>query len=487
MGPMRISDRIIQATKRLSINTLVCDGLDLSESYLRELKVLVCSRNWSRIELNRCKGIGSLFHESSNVGEESNGISVGYLFLRFLPESQHGYNGDRDGNFFVNLFILWKVQRLFIWMDFTPSWTREFCANPSSDDKNSICTSFHSELEELTIGDGCTWHLQANGNNETVDATENEIIMDCWKYLCRHLAVVHPKLKALLVMCKAGDDDLAFLIRHTAGPHCLLPALETLRFGKRCFCDQNSLAALTQAFSATIVTEIDDSASKEEEYSSFSKRIKELSICRGKPLPSIWKPLPSGSLGLMDEIHRQQLGLLDFCAALGTATALQCLVVSDYVFDAKELGRLFESLVRSGGKIERIWLLQCNVTSPNDYEELKGYLLRNELQRLKNLFLPEEAAKVLGEALEKNTSVEFINYSRGGSPTLRYYLDLNRGGRRIINGGASESPNVAPSLYPILLDRASVLGKKERYLGGDKRKYDVIYSLLRNRIALEQK
>ena len=206
---------------------------------------------------------------------------------------------------------------------------------------------------------------------------------------------------------------------------------------------------------------------------------------------------------------------MDVCRALAAASVLKHLELSDYFLDRTDLEALFGSLVDSGGAIQRLSLLSCGVACRGDYKPVKECLVRNELPFLKVLLLPEAASGILGEALRFNTSVENVNYSRGGSPTLRYFLDLNRGGRRILTTASTTTfhadaaagerghhchedqrqppgglatrttlPAVSPALYPRILDRASHM-TKHGYLGGDQRKYDVVYYMLRNRILLE--
>jgi len=482
---------------------------------------------------------------------------VVFLSLKFPRSSKvandncaHSYDEDRHANFFTNLWNHWRVQKLELSMEFTPAWTKEFCRSLCNDgdyDDDDDENDNHNHntmdktnpknlgLEELQLHPACTWHRRSetakredgndrssnscstaqsgngNGNQATPsDAVTTRTItdnnddeMDCWELFCRRLPINHPRLKHLTIQCKARDEDLAYLIKYSISSPPFL-ALETLRFGKMCSGGDLSLVALARALTTTTTSATTiESPTNDKVSPCFSQRLKILSISSGTKLLS-------SSPALLADIHHRQRGLVDACHALETATALTHLELSDYVLDQTELRVLLESLVKNGGSIERLSLLTCGVTSPVVYETFQECLTRNQLPFLKVLLLPEPASKFLGKALEFNTSIESINYSRGGSPTLRYYLDLNRGGRRILtntnsnsnsnaaitkhenhhftssNSTASEHavPTISPALYPRILDRASHM-KKHGYLGTDKRRYDVVYCLLRNRILLE--
>jgi len=220
-------------------------------------------------------------------------------------------------------------------------------------------------------------------------------------------------------------------------------------------------------------------------------------------------------------------GLLEFFRTLQHATALTHLELGDYILDETELRTLFESLVSASGRIQRLHMFSCAATSPDVYERVlcgrgtnneasateanksSSCLIQNKLPSLRLLFLPEAASKALFEVLKYNTSIEWIG-NHGRMKSHEYYLDLNRGGRRIFTALAAESnrpsdcsachrddpsPSLALSsaLWPRVLERASSdlrtdIGlRKDRYCGGKNRKYDVMYCLLRNRILLKSK
>jgi len=529
------------------------DKTALSASYLEHLKMLVYSRNWLRIEFDQCKGIETLFgvtpdEADGNEKQPYGAIKlagkrslttqvdcVSLMFPRSYNSAGDAYDKQQHAHFFTSLFNQWRVKKLYLAMEFTPSWTNEFCRSLWNDVDESDEKGFqdYSGLEELELQPSCKWHRRPkttrpkdgnacsvesgteikmavgnqklseicsdspaeskDGDDGGDDGSDFEVI-DCWELFCDQLPFNHPRLKTLTILCKTRDEDLAYLIVNAVSSPSFL-TLDTLKFGNMCAFDEQSLAALARALTMGTTTA---NSSKTSDVSAISlpQRLRSLSLSRGRKLPS-----PCSSL-IADAIHGEQRGLIEFCRALEAASALTRLTLSDYVLDQAEMGALFESLVQSGRKIERLSLLSSAVTSPKVYDTFVGCLKRNELPVLEVLLLPEAASRVLGKALEFNTSIQSINYSRGGSPTLSYYLDLNRGGRCILtmatdsqhddDGSKTHSvsiasntrPAISPSLYPQILHRAFHL-KKYGYLGGDKRKHDVVYCLLRNRILLE--
>ena len=538
---------LINSRKWLRIEFDQCKGVEslFCDFKERRLDETESSSSGLTTNTNTCTN-----RESTSTAAATCTTEVVFLSLKFPRSSKfakvnascaYSYDEDRHANFFTNLWNYWRVQKLDLSMEFSPAWTKEFCrslCNDGENDNHSHNTMDKtnpkkSGLEELQLHPACTWHRQSetakredgddrssnscsppqSGNRNQTSSSdcsnavitrtiaENDDDMDCWELFCRQLPINHPRLKHLTIQCKARDEDLAYLIKHGISSPPFL-ALETLRFGKMCSCGDLSLVALARALTLTTATTI-ASTINDEVSPCYSQRLKILSMSSGTKLPS-------SSSALLADIHQQQRGLVDVCHALETTTALTHLEIFDYVLDQTELRVLLESLVKNGGSIERLSLLTCGVTSPVVYKTFQECLTRNQLPFLKVLLLPEPASKFLGKALEFNTSIESINYSRGGSPNLRYYLDLNRGGRRILtnattntntdaastknsnrhftssNSTASENtvPTISPALYPRILDRASHM-KKHGYLGTDKRRYDVVYCLLRNRILLE--
>lgn len=422
------------------------------------------------------------------------------MVLKFRKSSTI-YDEKRHFDFFLNIWSRWKVKHLTISMNFTPEWTKAFCRQ------------YVSVLEELEISPECTWHrpsnrtartqIVENGNNnhddnetEACDETKD---INCWELFCQELRANHPKLKVLEIHCKTSDSDMAYLIDHAIAPAAtidlpsqtsssILP-IETLLFGKLCSCDAMSLLALSRVLK-----------------SSSARRWQSLTMSRGFKLPSraaldAGLPLPQRTPDKGD--------LLEFCRSLKHAIALTKLCLADYILDEIEMGALFESLVLASGRIEKLSLFGCGATSNEVYESVlcggtftkednksctTSLLMQNRLPNLRFLHLPREALKALCKVLKFNTSIEFIN-NHGRTKTHEYYLDLNRGGRRILTAvetkfdGQQVHSAISPNLWPSVLELASTDINpglnKDRYCGGTNRKYDVVYHLLRNRILLE--
>ena len=540
MHPQYISFVIFQALNSSAYNGISCHGLDMSSvqskddesgdsenpseetespttSYINHLKILIHSRNWRRLEFHRCAGVESLMWNREDLGNEvlQPTTQVDFLVLKLKRCSAGGfYDEERHRDFFVNLWTRWNVQKLSLSMDLTPEWSKEFCRH-----------SF-SVLEELHINPDCKWHrtpttdeaarteavgTAANGkkNGETNDGDTIIQEVDCWEYFCRELRGNHPRLKSLEIHCRTSDKELAYLINHAivpaiaaaeaaeaADPNCkiqvaILP-IEKLFFGKPCFCDERSLLALTRVLT-----------------SSSAPRWKSLTMSRGVKLPSramldAGHPLPPRPT--------DRRFFFEFCRSLQHATVLTSLTLGGYILDEFEMGALFESLVVASGRIEKLSLHDCAATSDEVYEKAlcggiickdesssspTSGLIQNQLPHLRFLHLPREALKALLEVLKSNTSIEWITHT-WRTKTHDYYLDLNRGGRRIltaeIDGSCHQDAHtstsaISPTLWPKVLERASSdlhSGlRKDRYCGGENRKYDVVYHLLRNRILLE--
>ncbi len=529
MHPQYISFQVFLALNSTAYNGLSCHGLDIyfaqaedgesvdteisseeSQSpYLNHLKVLIQSRKWLRLEFHRCLGVESLFCTQSRAerGEDGPEIDdqqtteVEHLVLKFRKSSAI-YDEKRHCDLFLNIWSHWNVKQLTISMDFTPEWTKEFCRHGVS------------ALEELEISPECMWHRPSktttrmqvieNGNNNrdhNEKETSNEAKdMNCWDFFCQELRKNHPKLKVLEIHCKTSDSDLAYLIDHAIAattsdlpsetPSSVLP-IEQLFFGKLCSCDGMSLLALSRVLE-----------------SSSALRWQSLTMSRGFKLPSraaldAGLPLP--------QRPPDKGGLLQFCRSLKHAKALTKLCLADYILDEIEMGALFESLVLASGRIEKLSLFGCGAISNEVYESVlcggsfasennkscsTSFLMQNRLPNLRFLHLPREALKALCKVLKFNTSIEFIN-NHGRTRTHEYYLDLNRGGRRILTASATKFNGqqvhsaISPKLWPNVLELASTDINpglnKDRYCGGKNRKYDVVYHLLRNRILLESK
>lgn len=500
--PKYNSVRILRALESNDYNAICCHNMDLNEGdfgepppeYRESLKALIHSRKWLRLEFHTCVGLEYLFCPEANDEEELRQTTeVDTLLLKLPLQCGMGvcscYNKERHPNFFASLWKYWKVRKLNLSMNFNPEWTKEFCRREVS------------LVEDLEINPECRFHRyddkgsqSENDGNETTNGTDDVKDIDCWKLFCRELRENHPHLTSLAIYCKTSDNDLAYLIDHAIAPanltdsdsktaSAVLP-IEHLYFSKLCKCDDQSLYALSRVLN-----------------SSSAQKWRSLTISRGVKLPSRASldeglPLPPRPLF--------RHGLLEFCRSLRYAPALTKLSMGDFIFDEFEMGALFESLVLASGRIEKLSLFDSAATSNDVYEkvlcggaignisqESPSSLIQNRLPNLRFLRFPREALKALVEVLKYNTSIESINHT-WRTQTHEYYLDLNRGGRRILTNSAGTkdgSLKASPTLWPTILERASsnlhTSFEKNRYCGGEKRKYDVVYHLLRNKILVE--
>jgi len=447
------------------------------------------------------------------------------------------YDEKRQERFFASLWTRWKVRKLVLSMDFSPEWTKEFCRFRVSEleelELHEDCffprrsTQAPTPVRETTSpeeatngktgsgpGDDDNTTNDGDGEEDTKDAHEEEKKedaedrkpperIDCWKFFCQNLRINHPNLKSLQVRCKTGDEELAYLIDEAIAPACL--PLEELRFGRMCFCGEKSLRALTRAMTArgeSALSPPSPAQPLKTATTTTSLRWKTLSMFRERPQTT--RGNPDGPP------PAPQTGLLEFCRALRHAPSLALLELGCYIIGASELKALLDSLVLASGRIERLSLLFCYVTNPSVYVEVlcgrgplsTSALVHDRLPELRFFLLPGKAWIALEHVLRVNTAIESIS-SIGCSKKHEYYLDLNRGGRRMLKTGrntdcnannndeqesnAPASSGVPPSLWPLVLQRASWEKAKEthRYAGGKRRQYDVVYCLLRNRILLE--
>jgi len=102
-----------------------------------------------------------------------------------------------------------------------------------------------------------------------------------------------------------------------------------------------------------------------------------------------------------------------------------------------------------------------------------------------NYAVDVDTSKNLARAMKKNTVIRNINCDEnlGDYKTIRYYADLNWGGRRFIiknkkNKQGGDDIALIPSLWPIILSRVG--GLSENY----ERRADVIYFLLQRGSAI---
>jgi hypothetical protein len=170
-------------------------------------------------------------------------------------------------------------------------------------------------------------------------------------------------------------------------------------------------------------------------------------------------------------------GLLEFLESIGSpACRLQDLTMDQYMLMDDDMIMLTESLQRSSS-IARLSLTTCGITS-RGIQSFAASLA--DMQGLRHLAMPGDAAHQLFEGLADNVflqSLEFPPEFQNCPTEISYYLDLNRGGRRLL-----QEANVPRALWPLALARAN----QTKYIHGINRRADAIYCLLRGRVLLER-
>jgi hypothetical protein len=276
----------------------------------------------------------------------------------------------------------------------------------------------------------------------------------------------HPLLKVLkLNNCNLPDHLLAFLIETTICQH---PSLEEIEL-KGNSCQEQSLLALARALTKTTSNATN---SHPDNIPLLSKRLSALSVTN-KELSE--DPVP---------------GLMEFCRALHMARSLTYLSMGEYMLHEFDMKALVDSMGFLPS-IRNLSLLTCGMTAQSIHRLCHDGLQHNKIPSLRALSIPEDASDALATALKQNTSLErLLMEGRTGAHT--YYLDLNRGGRRLLQEVTVRDPSVtpaihlvSPSLWPLVLCRAMYHKSNKYYYGGEGRHLDVLYCLLRNLILLE--
>jgi hypothetical protein len=404
--------------------------------------------------------------------------------------------------------------------------SRTHLSSSSSDksEESLHCTSNNStdekEEKENTNNGVVNDDDEYDDNNKNDDA-DDVIIIDCWKLFCRTLRTNqhYQNLISLKVKCKTDDEDLAYLIGR-------LPYyLENVDFGKECSCDKRSLLALSCALiminaAMTVITPASAATTATTTMTTtttttpmLSQRLKAISI--------------SSSLSFPADEQQEEDGLTEFCHALQYATQLKRLELGKYIFSGTKMTTLVDSLIiaaqqqhqqgqgkimrycRGNCGIEYLSLLTClnnnNTNSlrtnidnchENDCWDVfcNKALKQNQLKSLTILLLPQNSyvRQVFAcNVMKYNTSLEYFNSNSATlySNKIRYYLDLNRGGRRLLtttsmtvststtkstttlttaptSSTTKQNHHVRSELWPIVLARASLLSSSLDYTTG---------------------
>jgi hypothetical protein len=211
--------------------------------------------------------------------------------------------------------------------------------------------------------------------------------------------------------------------------------------------------------------------------------LKELNLkgnaCQSKSLQALSQAMKACPRLTFLEITNDKLtedrmaGLTSFLQSL-SQSSLQSLSLGEYMIVEEDMRALVESL-RICSSISHLSLLTCGMTWAGIQDFAQH--LQTDFGTLTSLAIPGDAVPAID--LQRNTSLQELDMENR-TPTLDYYLDLNRGGRRVLQ--QQQQVNDLPSsLWPLLLQRAQRLS----YYGGPDRSLDVLYCLLRSRILLE--
>jgi hypothetical protein len=510
MHPNTIVFRILMAQRDYCVNGLSCKGLNLrigardnesltipqhppgqdamdssavsssssstSNPCAKHLRDLLYSREWLRVEFEQCQGVESLLvvdvsnteyrldnctdGSSTPSGARSTNptTSVDFLSIRCLspfPDPCDSYSTARTlgQSFFGNVWKRWKVQKCRLSVVFTEEWLRDFTAPES-----------YSSLTELDLS-GSTFRCHIEDTPMLPDDTHESSrirIPPSWDQFCRALVYNHPQLKVLHInKCNLADYLLAFFITTTVAHHPTLTELTV----KGSHCQQQSLLSLSRVLASPSSQIVSTTPS-----SSLSGRLTVLS--------------------LTNQVLTEDVvpGLAEFCRSLRFATFLTFLSLGDYMLHEPEM----RALVHSLGKmpfLTSLSLMTCGMTSQSIQHFCREGLQLNTIPSLRALSIPEDAKDAISTALVFNTSLERL-LMEGRSEKHTFYLDLNRGGRRLLQQKPKTTTDapasaVPISLWPLVLDRAMHPRAEKFYYGGQQRHVDVLFCLLRNKILLE--
>jgi hypothetical protein len=169
-------------------------------------------------------------------------------------------------------------------------------------------------------------------------------------------------------------------------------------------------------------------------------------------------------------------GLTAFFAALGSRRcSLTEVVLEQFMLVDDDMAQLTSSL-KQNNLLESLSLTTCGITSKGIDMFATGF---PEMRGLRRLSVPGDAVAAISNALVDNVYLQILEFPPDVQSIPRgmsFYLDLNRGGRRILHDF-----DIGPPLFPNVLARANNVS----YMHGRSQGSDVIYSLLRGRILLE--
>lgn len=411
-------------------------------SITQHLKELIHSRTWQRIEFESCMGAERLLVECKDYATKTTMPSIDFLSIRFSPPNNTGSNNNHQ--LFGRLWKCWNIQKCRLSLEFTNERIQDFV------DRNSV-----SALTELDLT-GSTWRRDDDEDTDDDEGVENQIDENGttqWKKFCRALVYNHPLLTKLnLRHSQLSDSKMACFIDTTVRRH---PTLEETTIPGNT-CQREALMALSRALS-------------DENHPTLSTQ-------PSTPLSSRLKALTITNDRLSEEVVP---GLQEFCACLHHTQSLKYLSLGDYMLHESDMIALVSSLSKISC-IRELSLLSCGMTAQSIRRLCREGLQSNSIPSLRALSVPEDAKDEMLIALEDNTSLERLVMEGQLINKHKYYLDLNRGGRKLLRQSV-----VPMSLWPLVLARAMNRKSRKVYHGGEKRHLDVLYCLLRNKVLLE--
>jgi hypothetical protein len=166
-------------------------------------------------------------------------------------------------------------------------------------------------------------------------------------------------------------------------------------------------------------------------------------------------------------------GLKDFFSSL-RGSFLKRLCLEEYKIEDDDMGALVDSLAHTS--VIDLSLQDCEMTSLG-LRLFARSLNKCSLQSLAISGGEASSSPDLLQGLQHNTTLQRLSIPNK-TPMHEYYLNLNRGGRRLLR-----EPNLPTDLWITVLVKAQTT---TTYYGGPDRSADVFMYLLRNRILLER-
>lgn len=456
MNSTSIAFKLQMALRDSAINSLACDYLSFDADncpYLSPFRELLYSRTWKLLSFKRCGGVELLLvgdnnhnETTSSVGngrslqglqeiESDRGVSIGArktsvdrLVLIFGPDYEVG-----DG-FLSNLWSRWNLGRCdLLNLNITEQLVRDFSAITHQSRTQQLRLRIRDFLLPLT-----------------------EPIFAEWTAFCQSLVVNHPCLEEFEISSDDFPDSyLSIFVKAALRNHKRMK-----KFTSKGPADRDFLVSLSHA--------LVDFQTIGSDRVPLSHRLESLTIENTR---------------LTEGIDRE---LEVCCSSLRHAHGLTSLSLENYNFLGCAMKVLVASLIAMP-KLSSLSLDHCNFAPQSVTCLCQDILAKNKVPSLRRLTVTQSLIDGISSALVSNTSLEtlpnltVVRGYRGYTMRIqatamqKFYLDLNRGGRRLLN------QTLPRSLWPLILSRSM----RQVYFGGEDRHLDVLFCLLRNRIAQE--